>query len=64
MIQWLDEQGGVELVEQPLPADRREDLAWLKGKSPLPLIADESFSGLSDLEGIEQAFHGVNIKNG
>ena len=62
MIQWLDAQGGVELVEQPLPADRHEDLPWLKNKSPLPLIADESFSGLKDLEGIEQAFHGVNIK--
>jgi len=62
MIRWLNEQGGVELVEQPLPADRCKDLAWLKEKSPLPLIADESFSGLRDLEGIEQAFHGVNIK--
>ncbi len=61
MIRWLYGQG-VELVEQPLQADSREDLRWLKEKSPLPLIADESFSGIQDLPGIEAGFHGINIK--
>ncbi len=61
MIKWLSGQG-VELVEQPLPAGRSDDLRRLKDKSPLPLIADESFAGLSDLEGIEGSFHGINIK--
>lgn len=60
-IKWLDGQG-VELVEQPLPADNREDFKWLKERSPLPLIADESFAGIRDLPGIEAGFHGINIK--
>jgi len=61
MITWLSGLG-VELVEQPLPAGSREDLRWLKARSPLPLIADESFSGIGDLEGIGDCFHGINIK--
>ena len=61
MIEWLSTRG-VELVEQPLPAGDHEGLRWLRERSPLPLIADESFSTLSDLPGIEEEFHGVNIK--
>ncbi len=61
MIEWLN-QKGVELVEQPLPAGDYEGLKWLRKNSPLPIIADESFSDLQDLEGIEERFHGINIK--
>lgn len=60
-IEWLARKN-VELVEQPMPADRWQDMAWLKARSPLPLIADEAFSMPADLLHIRDAFHGVNIK--
>lgn len=61
LCHWLSEHG-VILVEQPFPKDRTEDQAWLKRKSPLPLIADESFQGYNDLSKVKAGFHGVNIK--
>ena len=60
-IRWLAENG-VELVEQPMPAAQVKDMIWLKEHSPLPLIADESFTSLASLVEIGEAFHGVNIK--
>lgn len=52
----------VLLLEQPMP---KEDLAgseWLTARSPLPIIADESVQRLCDVDRIERAFHGINIK--
>ncbi len=60
-IEWLAEQN-VELVEQPLPADRIDDMLWLKERSPLPLIADEAFMQARDLARIAEAYDGINIK--
>jgi L-alanine-DL-glutamate epimerase-like enolase superfamily enzyme len=53
---------GVELVEQPLPADAYKDTGRLKQISPLPLIADESCQTEDDLEKAFLAFHGINVK--
>lgn len=61
MIEWLADKN-VELVEQPLPLGRIEDMTWLKSRSPLPLIADEDCQHESDIDRLAQAFHGVNIK--
>ena len=33
---------GVELIEQPFPARRLDQLGWLQERSPLPIVADES----------------------
>jgi L-alanine-DL-glutamate epimerase-like enolase superfamily enzyme len=52
----------VQLIEQPTPKDDLEAAAWLTARSPLPIIADESFQRLSDLERVADSFHGVNIK--
>lgn len=60
-IEWLASQN-VELIEQPMPAAQVEDMAWLKLRSPLPLIADESFTTTNSLLGLADAYHGVNIK--
>ena len=60
-IQWLAGKG-VEFIEQPMPAAQFEDYVWLKGRSPLPLIADESVKGLEDIGGLSEGFHGINIK--
>jgi L-Ala-D/L-Glu epimerase len=61
VISFMKEQG-VILVEQPMPVSKWDDAAWLKEKSPLPLIADESVKRLTDLEKAKEAFHGINIK--
>jgi len=61
MIEWLSTKG-VEFVEQPLPKDRPGDTAWLRARSPLPLIADESVVRLADLPRALGVFDGVNIK--
>lgn len=61
MITWLAEQG-VIFVEQPLPKTDKKKYAWLKEKSPLPIIGDESIQGFDDLIDANELFHGINIK--
>jgi L-alanine-DL-glutamate epimerase-like enolase superfamily enzyme len=53
---------GVEFIEQPLPADRWEDMGRVFGASALPVIADESCVVPEDVDRCAGAFHGVNIK--
>jgi L-alanine-DL-glutamate epimerase-like enolase superfamily enzyme len=60
-IQWLESEG-IEFVEQPMPAKNLKDMAWLKERSPLPLIADEDCGRLADVAALKDAFHGINIK--
>lgn len=62
-IEWLAQQGPVQFVEQPLPADTApEDLVWLKERSPLPLFADESYHHAADAPRCAACYHGVNVK--
>lgn len=61
IIQWLKEKNTL-FVEQPLPKENTTDQEWLSANSPLPIIADESFQRLPDLERVSGLFHGVNIK--
>ena len=61
MIHWLKEHG-IVMVEQPLPVDRYDDLAWLREKSPLPVYGDESVQGLDDVRRAVGLFDGINIK--
>jgi L-alanine-DL-glutamate epimerase-like enolase superfamily enzyme len=37
-------------------------LAWLKSRSPLPLVADESFHTAADVPHCAECYHGVNVK--
>jgi len=60
-ILWLEEQG-VELVEQPMPANALEQIAWLRERVHIPLIADESVLRLTDIPTLSNAFDGINIK--
>ncbi|MBQ9653765.1 MAG: dipeptide epimerase [Bacteroidales bacterium] len=60
-IFWLKEQG-VVMVEQPMPASRLDDNAWLTEHSPLPIYADEAIQRLRDLPSIRGAYNGINIK--
>ena len=61
MCSWFKEQG-VVLVEQPLPINQLDDMAWLTSKNILPTIADENVKRLSDLKKIKGVFNGINIK--
>ena len=60
-IFWLKEQG-VLMVEQPMPASRLDDNAWITERSPLPVYADEAIQRLADLPPIRGAYNGINIK--
>ncbi|MFK7989782.1 MAG: dipeptide epimerase [Sandaracinaceae bacterium] len=50
---------GVELIEQPLPAD--DDDALTNYRGPIPLCADESCHG-TDLAGLAACYQAINLK--
>jgi L-Ala-D/L-Glu epimerase len=52
----------VELIEQPLEHDRYEPMRQLKGRSPIPLMADESCQVESDVDRCIESFDAINIK--
>ena len=58
---WLKEKG-VVMIEQPMPKEKLEDIAWITQQSPLPIFADESLQRLGDVAALKGAFTGINIK--
>jgi L-alanine-DL-glutamate epimerase-like enolase superfamily enzyme len=61
MINWLGGKN-VLFVEQPMPKENLDDMAWVTEQSPLPTIADESVKVLRDAERVVGAFSGINLK--
>ncbi len=61
MLHWLKEHD-VVMVEQPMPKERIDDLAWLTERSPLPIIGDEGVQRLVDVKNAVGVYHGINIK--
>jgi L-alanine-DL-glutamate epimerase-like enolase superfamily enzyme len=53
---------GVEFVEQPLPPHRNEDLLFVRERSPLPIIVDESSIVAADIPALAGLCDGINIK--
>ncbi len=55
---------GVRLrfLEQPLPAGLVADYRYLRPRSAVPLLADESVTDAADFAEIAGQFHGVNVK--
>jgi L-alanine-DL-glutamate epimerase-like enolase superfamily enzyme len=53
---------GVEFVEQPLPAHEIDGLRFVRERSPLPVVADESCVVASDIPKLIGAVDGINIK--
>ena len=53
---------GVELVEQPFPARALPQLRWLRERSSLPILADESAVFEADLEMLQGIVDGVVVK--
>ena len=60
-ICWLAEQG-VVMVEQPMPKECLDDIAWITERSPLPIFADEAIQRLADIPSVKGAYTGINIK--
>ena len=56
------ERLGVELIEQPFPARRLDQLRWLQERSALPIVADESAVTIADLDALVGVVNGVNVK--
>ena len=56
------ERLGVELIEQPFPARRLDQLRWLQERSALPIVADESAVTIDDLDALLGVVAGVNVK--
>jgi L-Ala-D/L-Glu epimerase len=61
MIHWLNEKG-VKYVEQPMPKENIDEIAWLTQNSPLPVIADEALQRLTDVQKTVGVYSGINIK--
>ncbi len=61
MIYWLKDMG-IVMVEQPMPKDQIDNMAWLTERSPLPIFGDESVQRLPDVVKAVGVYHGINIK--
>jgi len=61
MANYLSERGTL-FIEQPMPKEQVEDIAWLTERSPLPIVADEALQTVSQLLGMKGIYSGINIK--
>ncbi|MEW6302413.1 MAG: dipeptide epimerase [Verrucomicrobiota bacterium] len=62
-LEWIASDKHIEFIEQPMPSSSaREDLKWLKERSPLPLMADESCHSVNDIPLCAECFHAINVK--
>lgn len=61
MIEWLYDKNCL-FVEQPMPKEMLDEMAWLREHSNLPIIADEAFQRLGDIKRFHGVYDGINIK--
>jgi len=61
MSEFLADQG-VEMLEQPVPANDIEGLRFVRKRSKLPVFADESCLVATDIGKLAGAVDGINIK--
>ena len=52
----------MRLLEQPLPAALAADYRYVRPRTAVPLLADESVTDEADFTEIARQFHGVNVK--
>jgi L-alanine-DL-glutamate epimerase-like enolase superfamily enzyme len=60
-INWLESQGAV-LIEQPLPAHMLEEMAWVRKRVHIPVLADEACLHLEDIPKVAPYFDGIVVK--
>ena len=61
MLQLLDNTNCF-LIEQPFEKNDRENSQWIRSLTSIPIIADEAFQHIDELEDLATAFDGINIK--
>lgn len=61
MAVWLNENN-VAFIEQPMPREMKDEIAWLTQHSPIPIIADEAVQRLTDIKDAIGIYSGINIK--
>ncbi len=61
-IEFMAELGGFEFVEQPLHPNDFQGLKFLKERSPLPIVVDESVLTSADIPRLLGYTDGINIK--
>ncbi len=61
MIHWLNERN-VKLIEQPLPKEQVDDMAWITERSPIPTFGDEAVQRIPDVMKAYGVYSGINIK--
>ena len=61
MAGWLKEKG-IVFLEQPMPKEMQDDIAWLTERSPLPVIGDEAIQNVKDIMDNKNIYSGINIK--
>ena len=61
MIFWMQEKN-ILFIEQPMPVECIDEMAWVTSQSPIPTIADESIKRLNDINLVQNCFSGINIK--
>lgn len=67
VLQFLEQAAALpglhlRFLEQPLPAALTDDYRYLRPRSLVPLLADESVTDTADFADIARQFHGVNVK--
>jgi len=60
-IQWLESQG-VQLIEQPMPAEMLEEARWVRDRVHIPIFADEAATSAVAIHQLVDAYDGVNVK--
>jgi L-alanine-DL-glutamate epimerase-like enolase superfamily enzyme len=61
ILEWMNNQN-VLVAEQPFTKENYDDTQWLKDRSPVPIIADEAFQTLSDIDKVKDSYSGINVK--
>ena len=62
MAHRLADDYGVEFLEQPVPAHDLDGLRFVRDRSPIPVVADESCVTSADIPRLVGAVDGINIK--
>lgn len=62
-IEEMAKDSNIEFIEQPMPASVGvKEWQWLKARTPLPIMADESCISVADIPKLADCFHAVNAK--
>ena len=61
-LKWLEQDGGVEYVEQPMKAEMFEEQRWLHERVKMPIFADESCTDATMIPRLATAYDGLNVK--